>query len=159
MNIQPLDIVIYIVNIAVLYALLRVLLYKPVHKFMADRQQNIQAALTGARSAQQEATELKQSFDQQLKNVDEESQKRLMDGAQKASEAASAIVTLAQQQAQDIVAKAHDKAEAERKQMIASLEPRITDMAVELAGEILKREVGPVDNQKVIDAFFQKAVQ
>lgn len=158
-NLHASDIIVHLVNILVLYVLLRILLYKPVHKFMTARTESIQNALKGAESAHVEATELKNSFDDQLKGVDQEAQKRLMEGAQKASEAASAIVTLAQQQANDIVAKSKEKAEAERKQMIASLEPQITDMAVSLAGEILKREVNPADNKKVIDAFFDKAVQ
>ncbi len=158
MNIQPMDIVIHVLNILVLYVLLRFLLYKPVRAFMDGRTAAIQASLDSAKKTGDEADQLKANFDERIRQADEEAQRRLLEGTQKASEAAASIVTLAQQQATEIVDKAREKAENERKQMVQSLEPQITEMAIGLASEVLKREVKSDDNQKLIDSFFNKAV-
>ena len=43
MDIHPVDIVIHIVNIVVLFVVLRILLYKPVKKFMQAREDRLKA--------------------------------------------------------------------------------------------------------------------
>lgn len=158
MSIQPLDIVIHLVNIFVLFLLLRLLVYGPVQKFMQQREDRIKSQLKSAGDAKAEADELKASFDAKLRDADQEVQQKLLDGTQRASDAAAVIAEQAQQQAQGIIDAAKQRADSERGQMLQSLQPQVTEMAISLAGEILKREVSPADNRSVIDTFFDKEV-
>ena len=45
MELYPIDIAIHLVNILVLYILLRVLIWKPVHKFMLGREERVAAQM------------------------------------------------------------------------------------------------------------------
>ena len=45
MELYPIDIAIHLVNILVLYVLLRVLIWKPVRQFMAGREERVAAQM------------------------------------------------------------------------------------------------------------------
>ena len=48
MEIYPLDIVIHTINIVIFYLILRLLLFKPIRKFMSQREQRIQSQMDEA---------------------------------------------------------------------------------------------------------------
>ena len=158
MNIQPLDIVIHILNILVLYFLLRMILYKPVKAFMDKRTKAIQTDLQNADKQRADADKLKTEFEAKLASADDEVQKRLLDGTSKAGETSEAIVAQAKTQAVEILDKARKQVKDERGQMVSTLQNQISDMAISLSKEILGREVSKEDNAKVIHDFFDKAV-
>lgn len=158
MDIQPLDIAIHIVNIAVLYVLLRVILYNPVQKFMEQRSAAISKKISDADAAKEGADKLREEFSARLKNADQEVQHKLIDGTKAASEQADAILSAAKAQSELMLQKAQDQVRQQRRDAIAQLQPQISEMAVSLAGQILKREVNAADNQKVIESFFEKEV-
>lgn len=158
MQINPLDIAIHLINIVVLYALLRLLLYKPVSKFMAGRTARIEKQLADAAQAQADAAQKKDSYDALLHNADSEAQKKLLESNRQANEQAAGILATAKDHAEELMQEARSKAAEERHASIRALEGQITDMAITLAGQILQREVNEEDNHKVIESFFEQAV-
>jgi F-type H+-transporting ATPase subunit b len=80
MALSPLNILIYIINIVVLYLLLRVLLYKPIRKFLDKREQKIQAQLTDAEEAKKKAHALLEQYQRQLAQAEEEAKKITQEG-------------------------------------------------------------------------------
>lgn len=157
MEINPLNIAIHLVNIVVLYALLRMLLYKPVSKFMAGRTARIEKQLADAAQALEDANQKKDSYDALLHNADAEAKKKLLESNRQANEQAAGILETAKEHAQETLQEARSKAAEERRTAIQSLEGQITDMAITLAGQILQREVTEADNHKVIESFFEQA--
>ena len=55
-----------------------------------------------------------------------------------------------------MVEDARVKAEAERARALSDMEDQIADLAVDMAGHILQREVKLEDNKAVVKDFFQK---
>ena len=158
MEIYPSDIVIHIINILVLYLLLRLLVYGPVRKFMNARAERIEADLLAAQAARVRAEEQCASYDALLLEADAEAQKRLLAGNRQANEQAAKILADASAQAVSSLEAARTRAAAERRIAVASLQEQITDAAITLAGEILQREVNEKDNRNLIETFFERAV-
>jgi F-type H+-transporting ATPase subunit b len=156
MALSPLNILIYIINIVVLYLLLRVLLYKPIRKFLDKREQKIQAQLTDAEEAQKKAHALLEQYQAQLAQAEEEAKKITQEGTVRAAEAASQLIADARQQAEEILAAARAKEQEEQKRALREMRTQIANMAVDLAAQVLKREVRLEDNRMLIDAFFQE---
>ncbi len=156
MALSPLNILIYIINIVVLYLLLRVLLYKPIRKFLDKREQKIQAQLTDAEETQKKAHALLEQYQAQLAQAEEEAKKITQEGTVRASETASQLIADAKQQAEEILAAARAKEQEEQKRALREMRTQIANMAVDLAAQILKREVRQEDNRMLIDAFFQE---
>ena len=159
MDINPIDIAIHIINIVVLYVLLRLILYKPINQFLTTRAKGIETQLNDAENARAEAEEYKASYETHLQNAEQEAQKAALDIIRKADLSAAEIVDVAKQDADKILADTREKAEAERKESIETLKSQIAGMSVELAGEILAREVKEDDNRKTIDSFFAKMTE
>lgn len=157
MGINPLDIVIHIINIIVLFVILRALLYKPVYKFMQARAERIQAALDAAEQDKQAAEALKQQYDDALQSAQAEADKQAAQIIQKANGEASDMVTAAQHEAEQLAAEAAKKAEESRKKALAAAKEDVKDLSLAMAEKILAREVTEADNRKIIDTFFAAA--
>lgn len=157
MEINPIDIAINIINIAVLYIMLRLILYKPISNFLRKRSDSIAQNISDAEAAKTQADELRASYEAHMQTAESEAQKLTLEITQKADIAGEEIIDTAKREAETILEQAREKAEIERKEAIVTLKTQISDMSVELAGEILGREVSEADNQNTIDMFFTKA--
>lgn len=148
------DIALNLVNILVLYALLRLLIYKPVRKFMDERAARVRAQLEEAGRINEQAKESQAEYARRLAAIEEEGRLQLAQSARAAGEAAEAITAQAKEAAQDILAKAHAEADAQREELQRRMRPELSGMAVEIAGKLLGREVSEADNRAIIDSFF-----
>lgn len=157
MGINPLDIIIHIINIAVLFVILRALLYKPVYKFMQARTERIQAALTEAEESKQAAESLKQQYNTALQAAEQDAAETAAKIIQKANTDADDIVSAAQNEAAQIVSDAGKKAEATCKKALADAKDDMKELSVAMAKKILAREVNEADNHNIIDTFFALA--
>ncbi len=155
MNLNPSDIALHLVNILVLYALLRLLIYKPVRKFMDARAARVQAQLDEAEHIGAKAREDQAEYARRLAAVDEEAHDKLIASNRAAGEAAEVIAAEAHAEAQKILDKAQEEAEAQRRDIQRQVRPQISGMAVEIAEKLLGREVSAEDNRAIIDSFFE----
>ncbi|WP_256201370.1 ATP synthase F0 subunit B [Thermoanaerobacter thermocopriae] len=71
-----------IINILVLYYILKRLLFKPVTQFLEDRENKIKSSLEEAEREKQEAYNLKAKYEEILQNADNE-KKAIIERAQK----------------------------------------------------------------------------
>jgi F-type H+-transporting ATPase subunit b len=156
MDIQPLDIVIHIINIIVLYVLLRLLIYKPVRKYMLERSARIQSQIQEAEQAQQDAQTAKRQYQERLNAAERDVDQTMQQGAQKAVQTAEEIIKDAKMQANAILQDARTKAEQDRLHTIKEMKEQITHLSVDMAGKILGREVALSDNRALVDEFFDE---
>lgn len=156
MDLNLLDIVIHMINIVVLYVLLRLILYKPIKSFMQTRTERIEGMQQEAANEKEKAEELLAAQADILEEAKIEAEKEMQIRTAEANEKAAAILETANRQADELLLSARSKSAEERKEMLASVEKQISGMAIELASDILAREVKEADNEKIIDAFFRK---
>lgn len=157
MDINPLDIVIHIINLVVLFLILRVLLYKPIYKFMQARAARIQGELDEAQKAKDSAEELKQKYDESLQSAQAQAESQAAQIIKNASGEADSIVAAAQKEGDRIVAEAGKKAEENRKKALSDARDDIKELSLDIASKILAREVNEADNSKIVDTFFAAA--
>jgi F-type H+-transporting ATPase subunit b len=156
-GLNPLDIVIHIINIVVLFLLLRLLIYKPVRAFMSEREDKISKQLNDAQAAHQEVETMQLQCSAQLNEAKEQASQVVRNSEEKASKAADSILEGARKEAGSILENARKQAEEDRRRAIASMQEEVANLAMEMAGRILRREVRLEDNRAVIEDFFKKA--
>lgn len=156
MEFNPIDIVQHILNIIVLYIMVRSLLYKPVRQFMLQREESIREQIAKANETAQEASDMRDEYQRSLDNAATATRDIMMKGAQQADRAAKDIREKAKQEALEIVDQAYVQVGQLQKESIRELKTEVTDMSVELAERILKHEVKPEDNREIIDSFFRE---
>lgn len=150
------EITLYIVNIIILFFFLRWLLYKPITKFLADRTDQIQKEINDAARKRTEAEQLKAKYDGMMADAQTLAAEIVSDGKKLADDQAKQIVDEAAAQASDLRVRAEQQIEDEKKQALLEMRQEVTQMAIQIAGKILEREVTYDDNKQIIDNFFEK---
>lgn len=150
------EITLYIINVIILFFFLRWLLYKPITKFLSDRTDRIQKEINDAARKSAEAEQLKAKYDSMVAGAQDLAAEIVSDGRKLADEQAKRIVDEAAEQATDLRARAEQQIEDEKKQALLEMRQEVTQMAIQIAGKILEREVTYDDNKQIIDNFFQK---
>ena len=95
-----------VVNVLILFLLLRKFLYKPVMGIIAQRQKQVDDALNAAETSKKEAAAAMNAAQDKLRNVDTEAAARRETYEQQAETAKQQLLAEAQKQADAIVAEA-----------------------------------------------------
>ncbi|MCR5031765.1 MAG: ATP synthase F0 subunit B [Lachnospiraceae bacterium] len=142
-----------VINLLVLFILLKKFLFGRVHKILEERQAEIDASLADAerssKEAQQHLIEAKEEAKQQQLLRD----KAVADARKEAADAYDKIVAEAHEKADEIVEKANAKAELEAKDRIKEAQAEIADLVYE-AVEKLEGSQGNVSDGKLYDSFL-----
>ena len=101
-----------VVNVLILFLLLRKFLYKPVMGIIAQRQKQVDDALNAAETSKKEAAAAMNAAQDKLRNVDTEAAARRETYEQQAETAKQQLLAEAQKQAEAIVAERKAAAEA-----------------------------------------------
>ncbi len=150
------DILLHIVNTLILFVAIRLLVYKPVRKFMNARTERVQAQMDEAAAREAEA---KQALEDANAHREEAARLAVMAQAESAEQArASAAETVeeARRQAEDIVAAAQAEADAQRRAAQADIQAQALSMAVEIAEKMIGRELQNKDNDALAREFLTK---
>lgn len=138
MELYPIDIAIHLVNIVVLYLLLRTILWKPVRKFMAAREQRIEEQTAQAATLHANAEIAKADYEARLAKAAERCEELLAEGRQQAAEEKARLLEESKRESRDIVAKARLDAEEERTRALDCAKRDLADLAVGIAARILQ---------------------
>lgn len=150
------EIILYIVNIIILFFFLRWLLYKPITKFLNNRTDAIQKQVNEAAKKQTEAEKLKAKYDAMMADAQDLAAKIIRDGKELADDQAKKIVEDAGEQARQLQSRAEKQLEDQKREALLEMRQEVTDIAIQIASKILEREVTYKDNKQVIDNFFEK---
>ncbi|HOG00884.1 MAG TPA: F0F1 ATP synthase subunit B [Clostridia bacterium] len=156
MEFHLIDFIEHILNVVVLFLLLRTFLYDPVSRFMAEREARYADERAQIDAGRAEADALKAKYEASLEDAKREAENLAAEKLRAAEREAEDIRAKARQEAQRALAQAHAQAQFERGEMLGELKDQTALLAIDLAGRILGREVSAADNQSLIDGFFEK---
>lgn len=138
MELYPIDIAIHLVNIVILYILLRVLIWKPVRKFMAARADRVQQEMEQAKQLQTEAEKTKADYESRLADVQVTCEQMLADGRKKAQAVGQQTIDEAKIEADHILTQARSEAALEKQRAMDEVKGELADLAVDMAGRVLR---------------------
>ena len=156
MEFHLIDFIEHALNLLVFFLLLRHFLYKPVSKFMQEREANFAREREQLDSARDEANVLKAKYETSIKNARLDAEHIADERRKVAEREAEELHKKAKQDAQSILSDAMHQAMTEREGMMNELKSQTAELAVDIAGKILEREVTQEDHQRIIDSFFDK---
>lgn len=146
LNIDWQQILLHLFNFVILFGMLYFLLYAPVKKFMDKRTEYYKNMDDEAKNKLLKADELKNEYVEKLRTVEEEIAEKRQAASKAISEKNAQDMLLAKQEAEKIVADAHEKAKQDTKKMLENAQNEIADMAAAVAEKI-------VTNASTSDAF------
>ena len=143
-----------VINVLILFILLRIFLFKPINKMKADRTRTIQDNLDSAEKAKTEAEELRQQYEESISEAKEKANQIIMKAHEDAESERSAIIRKSQEEAEKIVADADKTIENERKRVLRQAQSEIADLAIEAASKIIGENVDDEKNRRLVDKFL-----
>ena len=146
-----------VVNVLVLFLLLRKFLYKPVMNIIAQRQKQVDDALNAAETSKQEAAAALNDAQAKLRNVDTEAAARRETYEQQAETAKQQLLADAQKQADEIVAAGKAAVEIERQNKLREADAQATALARSMCEKLLKHNLTAQDDDQLLDDLLQKA--
>ena len=138
MELYPIDLAIHIVNLVVLFLILKTLLFQPVRKFMAAREAQIQSQLQAAEAAKAQAEQLQADYAQKLSQAESECQAIIAKGYREGAERAEDIEKEAKASAGKLLSQAKQVAQDYKQRAMDAAKDELTDLAVDMAGRVLR---------------------
>ena len=145
-----------VVNVLILFLLLRKFLYKPVMGIIAQRQKQVDDALNAAETSKRRPPRMNAAQDK-LRNVDTEAAARRETYEQQAETAKQQLLAEAQKQADAIVAEGKAAAEAERQHKLRETDAQTTALARAMCEKLLSRNLTEQDDSRLLDDLLEKA--
>ena len=151
----PIDLLLNILNIVILFLITRFLVYKPVKKFMQERKDRIDKEKADAEQQLKEAEDLKAEYSSLLAESDNKARQAVLDGENEARKRSAEIIEKAEKQAEQIKQDALTEAQKEKKETLNGMKGEVASLAVSISEKILSREITDKDNEIIVKNFLK----
>lgn len=146
-----------IINLLVLYWILKRLLFKPVKQFMENRTDSIRKSIEKAEKDKAYAAELKNEYESKLRTAREQANEIIMDARSRADSEYNAIIKTAKQDAEAILSRAREEIELERERMLKDIRNEVASLALAAASRVLEENMDNETNRAIVDKFLDEA--
>ena len=146
-----------VVNLLILFVLLRIFLFKPVLGMIEKRRNMIQSSLDEADQKNADAANLKQQYESSLKDAKQESFHIVSEAKGRAQAQYDQIIDKANEDASQIIKQANATAEADREKILKDARAELADVALAAASKLLGTTVDAETNKAMLDAFLAEA--
>lgn len=148
------DIVINIINIIVLFVVVRALAYKPIKKFMDARTARIDAMKADAEQKASQAQAKIEECDAVLADSAKVKQDALEEAEQLSKERSKQLIDAANEKARSIIDDAGKKSKEEHDRMLENAQDEVVSLALEASSKLLAREITDEDNRDIVKRFL-----
>ena len=146
-----------IINLIVLYLLLKHFLISPVTNIMEQRRKMIEDGFRNAQTAQDDANRLKQEYESALSGARQESVQIVEDARKSARAEYDRIVSEADEKAGSMIEAAKESVRTEREQTMKELKSQIAGLAAASAARIIGGHADGKGNSALYDQFLREA--
>ena len=146
-----------VVNLLVLYVLMKKFVFGRVTKIIDARQALLEEKKASVAKAQEEADRLKKEYQKSLENANETSVQIVKEAKSRARAEYNKIMSRAAADAEVMKAGAEKAIATEREKQMDELHVQIMDLAVEAAGRIMAEKSSPETDKALYDAFIKEA--
>lgn len=147
-----------VINLLILFIAMKFVLFKPLKKMMAEREQAIQGQIDAADAIKAEAEEIKNRYELSLKEAQAESVQIMNDAKDRAQIQYDNIVEKARVDAADIIQKAAKAAESEKQQILSGVQDEIMGLTMAAVSKVVGSNVDEESNRKLLDDFIAEEV-
>jgi len=145
-----------ILNFLLLTALLTFFLYRPVRKFMMDRQDRIKRSLEEAAQSRAESAKMKQEYEARLAQVSREAQDIIEKAVVQGERAQAEILDAARKEAKAILEQARAEAARERQVAFEALRDEIVDLVISTARVVTGKKVDSADDEAIVKRLLEE---
>ena len=146
------------INILVLFVLLKIFLFKPVTEIMEKRKAMIQQDLDDAKKAKDDAEQMKGEYENTLNSAKNQAADIVKDAKTRAEVEYNSIIEQGNKDAAAIMANADKTIAQEKERAIKQvLKQKWLIWLISMASKLVEKNVDATTNKKLIDDFLSEA--
>ena len=143
-------------NLIIVFLFARKFLFGPIKKMIDSRQKEIDDLYADAEKSVEDGNRFKEEYEEKLKVAREESDAIMRETVRNARLKEETIIREARDEASLILKRADEQIEMERRQAVNDIKNDVSDMAVDIAGAVLGRDIKPEEHAELIDSFIDR---
>lgn len=155
-SLTPWTMIFEVVNLLIVMLILKKFLFKPVNAVLEQRQAEIGGMYQKAEDAQKEAQALKQAYDERMSGARKEADELIV-AQDSARRRGDEIVEDARDEAVQLRRRAEEDIELQKRKALREARDELADMAVDIAGKVVEREVTREDHDRLVEEFIKSA--
>jgi len=140
--------IITLINIVILFFILKAILFKPVSKFMAERAKKVQDSIDQADKSKSEANKLLMQYQGMMKNANAEAGEIIKTAQKNADVEAGKIIAGGRAAAEALSAAARKQIESERQAMYTRFKLEAAALVMAASARLVQREISGEDNRR-----------
>ncbi len=148
------QILVSLLNLVILFLLIKKFLYQPVKNVLKSRQDKIDEQNNKASEYLNDAERTKAELEAKLNDAENQADNILNEATVNAQRRKEKILDEARDEAESIIRQAKTNAELEMKKAESEIKTQIVDVSFELSKKIIEREIKEEDHHKLIDSFI-----
>lgn len=156
LDFDPITVISTIINLLVIFLLLRWLLLKPVNQFLEQRRQQIHDDLDGAKKDREEAQKLLEKHQRMLDQGKGEAAKIVEEAMRQAELRREEMLAKAQEEAAQVLERAKAEIAQEQAKAIGQLRTEISTLSVAVAEKMLAHSVTPDDQDNIFNQVLEE---
>ncbi len=146
-----------IVNMIILYLLMKRFFFEKIRNFMQKRQDDIKEALDNADKVNADAENIKKDYEKRLQGIEEEGRKIIKNSKIKAEEKAREIISQAEQKADQMKKQTEAEIERQKRAAIEDMKDEIATLSILAAEKIIEKQLNIAEHQAVINKVLNDA--
>jgi len=158
LNIDPRAILVNIVGFLLLLFVLRRMVFTPIGKVLAERQQDVNSAYEQLESDRRRMEAMRTDYEQRLASIEAEAREKIQGAIKDAQAARDQIVGEAQERSREMIQRAEAEAVREREQAMITLRQQVVDLALGATSRVIGEGLDETRQRRLIDDFISSGV-
>jgi F-type H+-transporting ATPase subunit b len=121
---------------------------------MRERRERIRAEFERIEREKAEVQKIRLEYESHLKKLDAESRQRIQEAVAEGQRVAGEIREASRKEAQEMITRARQEIGIERDKAQATLRNEVVDLAVDIAGKVIREELTAEKHRKLVDEFL-----
>ena len=154
LNIDPRAILVNIVGFLLLWLVLQKLVFQPIGRVLAERQQDINSTYDQLEADRRQMETLRAEYEQRLTSIEAEAREKIQSAIKDAQAARDQIIQEANTRGREMITRAEQEIEREREQALITLRQQVVDLALGAATKVIGDSLDETRQRRLIDDFI-----
>lgn len=153
---EPTTIIFTIINLLVLYLILRKLLFGRVNAVLEQRAALVKSEIASAEASNQQAQDLKAQYESKLTDARHEAAKIVADAQNRAQRVYEGKMAEAESDTKRLRSEAESQIASERDDMLRGARNEVASLALLAAAKVAQRSMNEADDKALVDSFLSE---
>jgi F-type H+-transporting ATPase subunit b len=144
------------ISFVIFFFLVKVAFQAIIYPPMRERRERIQAEYKRIEDEKAAVAQQRREYEGHLKRIEAESRERIQNAVTEGQRVAAEIREIARKEAQDLMKRATDEIARERDKAQVALRDEVVELAMEIAGKVVREELTAEKHRKLVDGFLDE---